>query len=102
MRFLTTSLRRYSTTRFPEDAILHEKPKLSQFKYPLYNTFLIASSVYIFLNVVWYRLEHDEREAALTSSTKQLEDEIQQLVNSKKEELDEIVKKNRKSWWKIW
>lgn len=90
------------STKFPEHAMIQQKPQLSQFKFPLYNTFLIASSVYIFLNTVWYKLEHDEREKELTIKAKLIEDEIQQLVDSKKVEFQEIVQQEQKSWWKVW
>lgn len=95
------TIRRYSRTKFPEDGLVHDKVKLSQFKFPLYNTFLVASSVYIFLNTIWFKLEHDEREKQLEIKSKQIEDEIQQLVNKKLVELKEIVLEN-KSWWKFW
>lgn len=91
-----SAVRRLSTKRFPEHTDVATKPKLSQFKYPLYHSFLIASCTYIFLNTVWYKLEHDTVEALLLEQSAELELTIQGLVNEKKQELTQ----SKKLWWK--
>lgn len=86
--------RSMTTVKLLEPEVKEVKPKLSQFKNPLYHTFLVASSAYIFLHTMWFALEYEEEKKRLEAKSEALEKEIHGLVEEKKMELES---KNR-SW----
>ncbi|CAN3360937.1 hypothetical protein DICA1_D08812 [Diutina catenulata] len=94
---------RHVATRFPEGASPQAptKPSVGQFKYPLFNTFLIAAATCAVLNTVWYKLERDDQERQLSERAALLEHKINEMVEAKKEEVAEKQTK-KKSWWKVW
>lgn len=95
-------LRSYSYVNFPQgDSIESPKPTLSQFKNPLFHCFLIASTTYIVLHIVWTSLSSSEKEAKFIEKTKVLEDRIQQLVDERKNEFESTRKwSNMLKFWK--
>ncbi|CUM54124.1 uncharacterized protein AC631_04744 [Debaryomyces fabryi] len=94
-------LRGYSYVNFPlGDSTEPLKPTLSQFKNPLFHCFLIASTTYIVLHIVWINLSSSEKEAKFIEKTKVLEDRIQQLVDDRKNEYE-----SKRKWsnvFKFW
>lgn len=100
--FLHRILRSYSYVNFPQgNSIEPRKPTLSQFKNPLFHCFLIASTTYIVLHIVWTSLSSSEKEAKFIEKTKVLEDRIQQLVDERKNEFESTRKwSNMFKFWK--
>lgn len=89
--------KQYSTVKFPQPTQdLSTKPKLSQFKNPLFHTFLLASTTYIILHTIWLNLEFNEKKRTLEYQSKDLEEEIQNLVDDKKAN---IQNNNKRSWY---
>lgn len=64
------------------------KPKLRDFKYPLFHSFMLASSVYIGLNCWWYSLEYEQVEYKLLAEATELEENLQNALKEVKEEHD--------------
>lgn len=95
-------LRSYSYVNFPQgDSIESRKPTLSQFKNPLFHCFLIASTTYIVLHIVYTSISCSEKEELFIERTKVLEDRIQQLVDEKKNKLESTRKwSNMFKFWK--
>ncbi|QFZ28639.1 putative small nuclear ribonucleoprotein [Clavispora lusitaniae] len=60
------------------------KPRLADFRYPLFHTFLLASSVYMGLNALWYSLEYEQVENSLIKQANKLEDELQRTLEEVK------------------
>jgi hypothetical protein len=90
-------IRRSYSIRFPEHiGEVATKPKISEFKTPLLNTFLIASSTCLVFHSLWLSLEYVEREKELSARAKVLENEIQSIVDVKKEGI--VTKK----WYWLW
>lgn len=87
-RALPRGYRHYSV-KFPQsvEELQPQKPKVGQFKTPLFHTFLIASSTYMFLHMVGLALEHEEEQKLYIQAEKELETEIQTLVDQKKLQL---------------
>ena len=101
-KFLHRILRSYSYVKFPQgDSIESQKPTLSQFKNPLFHCFLIASTTYIVLHIVWTSLSSSEKEAKLIEKTRVLEDRIQELVDEKKDKFESTRRwSNMFKFWK--
>lgn len=88
-----STARRFYSVRFPEHVgTISTKPKISEFKNPLLHTFLIASSTCLVLHSLWLSLEKVEREKELAGRAKEMEAEIQKIV-------DENKPKVAKKWW---
>lgn len=96
-------LRSYSTVRFNENfnqQAPDPKPKISQFKYPLYHTFLLASTAYMGFHVVWYHLEYKEVEKDLKEKAERLENEMQKALDEVRIEV--VDSKPKRSWLTFW
>lgn len=95
--------RTYAAIKFNENfdnPKLSPKPKLSQFKYPLFHTFLIASTAYMALNTLWYGLEYNEVEKKLREKSAKLEEEMNVALEEAKVEL--VDQKPKRSWIFFW
>lgn len=64
------------------------KPKIRDFRYPLFHSFLLASSVYMGLNCWWYALEYEQVENKLLAQANELESKLQMALEEVKEEHD--------------
>lgn len=62
------------------------KPKLRDFRYPLFHSFLLASSVYMGLNCWWYALEYEQVENGLVREANELEAKLHKALEEVKEE----------------
>lgn len=71
------------------------KPTLAQFKYPLFNTLLIASGTCLCLHSVWTLLELEHVKRVRLARTALLEDRIQQLLDDKKL----MLERENRSWF---
>lgn len=83
--------RRSYSIRFSEnfDGLQAElvKPRLRDFKYPLFHTFLIASATFMGLNSLWYALEYEHVEKKLVEESKVLEAELQGALDEAQAEM---------------
>lgn len=70
------------------------KPTLRDFRYPLFHTFLLASTTFMALNTLWYSLEYEQVELLLIERSKQLEAEMQQALSEARED----IQKTSKTW----
>ncbi|CAH2353818.1 hypothetical protein CLIB1423_12S03598 [[Candida] railenensis] len=100
---LRIPVRKYSSVKFPEAAMksssdtpVAHKPSIRQFSSALYHFFLIASTTYIGLHTTWVLLEYTQKENELLQRTVDLENKIQELVDSKKAEIP------RRRWFQFW
>lgn len=75
-----------------------KKPSLKDFRYPLFHTFLLASTTFMGLNTLWYSLEYEQMEAQLQEKSKVLEAEMQTALDSVRDE----IKKPSWSWFSFW
>ncbi|CUM62918.1 uncharacterized protein PRCAT00000478001 [Priceomyces carsonii] len=97
LRILRVHSRRLSEVKFPEEQVDPSKPKIKEFKYPLFHTFLIASTTYVLLNSLYLKLEQEEKQNELLKRNEELENSIQILVNEKEQEL----RAKQKKWYSI-
>lgn len=76
--------RRYVSTRFPlTESESMKKPKISEFKYPLYHTFVIAAGTFLLLDLLWTSFEYNIKEKEYEQRTRELEVQIKDFLNEK-------------------
>lgn len=80
-----------------------KRPQLRDFRYPLFHTFLLASTTFMALNTLWYSLEYEQVEQQLIEQSKVLEAEMQQALDEAREDLQKSSPKSSwTSWIKFW
>lgn len=93
--------RRSYSVKFSENFDGHHpeatKPKIRDFRYPLFHTFLIASATYMGLNAVWSALEYKQVEKDLSAKSKLLEEDLQAALDAAKHEM----KSSQSVWSKL-
>ncbi|EGW35536.1 uncharacterized protein SPAPADRAFT_58761 [Spathaspora passalidarum NRRL Y-27907] len=99
---LPRTIRNYSVRIPQQESIPQNKPRLSQFTTAMTHTFLFAGIAYMGLQAIWLHLEYEQAEGDLTAKSKSLEEKIQSIVDSKKEELIQVQQTNSKRWYKFW
>ena len=79
--------KRSYSVKFPQDhqELNESKPNISQFKYPLFHTFLIASTTYMVLHAVSLSIDIGDEEKKYSEEEADLEQEIKTIVDQKKE-----------------
>lgn len=95
---LRIGIRKYSSIKFPQEfkTANNEKPTLSQFRNPLFHTFLIASSTYMLIHLFVSVSEYESEEKVLLKQEKDLESEIQSLIDVKAAQVP------KKRWYFFW
>lgn len=89
--------------RFPEtmpETTVPIKPRIGQFRTAFFHSFLIASTTYMILHAIWYRMELENAQVAMEAKSALLEQRIQELVDEKKLRFD-----GQKRWYhklKFW
>lgn len=91
----TPRLVRFSSVRFSPDFDQPQQkpPTLRDFRYPLFHTFLMASSAFMALNALWYALEYEEVEKQLVAESASLESALQLALDDAANDLTK-----RRSW----
>ncbi|KAI5962078.1 uncharacterized protein KGF55_003153 [Candida pseudojiufengensis] len=81
---------------------LPQKPKLSQFKYAIFNTLVISLGSYLGLHIIWTNLEYKDVEKKLIEKSDKLENEIKDLIELKNQEVVKSKENSWKSWFRFW
>lgn len=93
--------RNYVSAKFPlAESENRKKPKISEFKYPLYHTFVIAAGTFLLLDLLWTSFEHNIREKEYEQRTKELEVQIKEHLNEKSNNSIKNKIQNILKFWK--